>query len=890
MALAETMVDVNADVSKFKRTLRRELRDHKVAVKLEADWANFRRKLRQVTASLTVKVGLDPDVASLRTRLSAMRPSVPVRLDPDTALLNARLRTMRPSPVTVPVRGDTSQLTRSLRGLTRFLPSAKIFAMGLAIVMLGAQAAVTSGQIVAFTASLAPLFGIIAAAPASLAGAGAALGALALAADGVKQAFRPLQGQFDAMKKSASAAIYTQLSAALRGTSGVMSQVKSAATGIATEWGRAGAAAINYIKSSRGMQNVSSITEGARKAVKGLADGTKPLITGFMDLAGVVSDTFGRRLGMGIEDVTTKFGTWMTKVSQSGQALGWVNNALTAFKSLGTILGSLGGIFNAVFSAARAASGDLLLTVGSVLKEVERFLKSGEGQSSLVSLFRGLQQVGVALGPVFSQLISSLGQIAPLVGQLAIALGPGVAAAIKGIGDAITAMGPGLLAFGTALSDAFVTLGPILPQVGAALGAVLAALSPLVTVAAAFLSVIVPIAAQLIQFAAPLLPIALGIMAAVKAFALLRTIIVGVQLVWATLNFVFAASPIGLIVVGVIALVAALVLAYQRFEGFRNVVQTVFGFLQGVGMAVIGAFVAAWRGIVIAAQATVSFFSGLPGTLGGILSAVAGAVGAGLGAVVGFFAALPGRILGALAWLAGGIASFFSGMFSGVRSIVSSGVSATVSFFAQLPGRALGAVRSLLGSMGSFFRSVFAAARSATTSGISAVVSLARGIPGKIVSALGSLASKVGAVFTKAWQAAKRIGGQVVSFARNLPGNVVKAMGNIGSKIASMIKSTIPGPLKKFLPFARGGIVTGPTRALIGEAGPEVVIPLTRPQRARELLYASGAASFLDQDKGRNKGAGSGNPLIGNVQIVTPARDPEAVALAVAGRLARASF
>ncbi len=45
---------------------------------------------------------------------------------------------------------------------------------------------------------------------------------------------------------------------------------------------------------------------------------------------------------------------------------------------------------------------------------------------------------------------------------------------------------------------------------------------------------------------------------------------------------------------------------------------------------------------------------------------------------------------------------------------------------------------------------------------------------------------------------------------------------SIGSKLAEMKKSGIP------MPFANGGIVYGPTQALIGEAGPEMVIPLDK--------------------------------------------------------------
>jgi hypothetical protein len=45
-------------------------------------------------------------------------------------------------------------------------------------------------------------------------------------------------------------------------------------------------------------------------------------------------------------------------------------------------------------------------------------------------------------------------------------------------------------------------------------------------------------------------------------------------------NAVMAANPVVLITVGIIALIAALVIAYKKFEGFRNVVDSVFGFIK----------------------------------------------------------------------------------------------------------------------------------------------------------------------------------------------------------------------------------------------------------------------------------------------------------------------
>lgn len=66
---------------------------------------------------------------------------------------------------------------------------------------------------------------------------------------------------------------------------------------------------------------------------------------------------------------------------------------------------------------------------------------------------------------------------------------------------------------------------------------------------------------------------------------------------------------------------------------------------------------------------------------------------------------------------------------------------------------------------------------------------------------------------------------------------------------------------RPFSEYAEGGLVTHPTNALIGEAGPEVVIPLTKPARAAQLMQQSGLAGMLG-------GAASiVNVYVGNEQL-----------------------
>jgi len=65
---------------------------------------------------------------------------------------------------------------------------------------------------------------------------------------------------------------------------------------------------------------------------------------------------------------------------------------------------------------------------------------------------------------------------------------------------------------------------------------------------------------------------------AIAAWTAITTAATAVQTAF---NAVLAMNPVTLIVLGVLALIAALVIAYKKFEGFRNVVDSVFGFIKG---------------------------------------------------------------------------------------------------------------------------------------------------------------------------------------------------------------------------------------------------------------------------------------------------------------------
>lgn len=75
-------------------------------------------------------------------------------------------------------------------------------------------------------------------------------------------------------------------------------------------------------------------------------------------------------------------------------------------------------------------------------------------------------------------------------------------------------------------------------------------------------------------------------------------VLTAMRFVWMLLNLAFAASPIGVIIIAIIALGAALVLAYQKVGWFRTAVDAVFGWLKTATLTVINFVRDHWRLII----------------------------------------------------------------------------------------------------------------------------------------------------------------------------------------------------------------------------------------------------------------------------------------------------
>ena len=122
------------------------------------------------------------------------------------------------------------------------------------------------------------------------------------------------------------------------------------------------------------------------------------------------------------------------------------------------------------------------------------------------------------------------------------------------------------------------------------------------------------------------------------------------------LNAALSANPIGLVVAAIAALIAIVVLAYQKNETFRRIVDAVWSGIKTAISAVVNWFMnTAWPII----QRVIGFVIAYYRTMWTVFSSVVGWIIDKGGALVGWFANLPGRIGGAVSGLWDGIKDAF---------------------------------------------------------------------------------------------------------------------------------------------------------------------------------------------------------------------------------------
>jgi len=499
------------------------------------------------------------------------------------------------------------------------------------------------------------------------------------------------------------------------------------------------------------------------------------------------------------------------------------------------------GQLASAFLTIGAAVGPLFATLSGgfarLLGTFSQFISQAASSGALSKFFDDalvvLRQVGGLIGNVFdlvTSLISALqadggqalGFLSTLIGQLA--------AFFR------TAQGKEALAnifrlMNTALSTMQQVLGPLLPVVVQFAGILAGGLADALVKITPFL---VAIANTLAQH-----PALLG--AAAAAWGIYKTALMGVAIYEAIVD---ALDPVTWIILAIAAIAAGAYLIYKNWGVVTAALKSAWG-------AISSFFADIWHWIVSVGKDIGNWFTvTLPN----------------------FFSSLPGKIWAALSALPGMLGHLFLDALHAAGEAIGIGVGLTLAFFIKLPGWIWDAIKAIGHLFVDLWHLALSTGEAVLHAGVAAVVFIFTQLPSRLASFVGRLPGIIGGAFRDAWNWARRevVSGAeaVISFVSRLPGRISGFFNNIGHSILGGLKAGINAVISGFnsgidqvasfvhiglphLPMlASGGLVNAPTLAVVGEAGPEAVIPMSDPARAAAVAKRTGLLDILGSKMG----------------------------------------
>lgn len=290
-----------------------------------------------------------------------------------------------------------------------------------------------------------------------------------------------------------------------------------------------------------------------------------------------------------------------------------------------------------------------------------------------------------------------------------------------------------------------------------------------------------------IQWLLPLAGIIAGIAAAIKVWTLAQ----------GALNLVMMANPIGLIVAAVAAFIAILVIAYQKVDWFRNAVDA-------MGRAAVDAF--NW-----VKDAAVTAFNWIKDNWPLLLAILTGPFGAAVAiivknwdSIVDFFRGLPEKLGRVLAPVVDAITYPFKVAWNSVEYVAK--------LITNVWNWVVDSIRWLFGQVWNIITWPFNQAWGVVEYVAKRFVGVWQWFVDSLRWLFGGVYDIITWPFRRAMDAIKWLWNTTIGgFGFTVP-SWIPLVGGKGFRIPEM---------------ASGGIVTRPTIALIGEAGPEAVIPLS---------------------------------------------------------------
>lgn len=820
-------VEIVADVSRFGRNLQRNLQ--RAVDNVNVDTRNITRQIgdsfREGTATATQAVrGMGVDVGRSLSETERTATRVGRRI------------------------GDTFQETfRRVRRVVSRLSNVLFTFRSRALLFGGAITIALAGIV----AALDELAGLLLPLPALLAMVGAsvatfnviargmsdafeaafedaekfeeAIEGLAPAAQDVAREFRALVPLFRRIGIDVQQAFWQQLDGTLTEVArNLAGPVRSGMLAVATQMGRIAVEVGEFAASADTARTVALVFSATAESMGNLVEATQPFLEGMRTLVNIFAPRLGG-LSATMVDLAIRFRDWTAAVEESGEALESAERAARFLSTLGGIVAQTFRLIGAGIEASHDAGVSLFGTIEELIGAAAELGETAEAQAGLREFFESIDRLIRALLPLLGSAAVQIGRLATPLADLVEALAPGVADILEGIASGLVAMvDSGGREFAEGLSAAFSALSPSLEFLGGALGRLLGALAPLLEPAGALVGILVTLVSTIAEALTPIIETLAGVIA---------SILLPIFQAW--LDIAEVALP-------------------PLIEAFRDVSEAIAPVIEQLG----GLFLQIMEEFLPLAIEHATLI------IGGLVFIIEKSI-----EVWEFWLDVLTRIWG---WIKDNIIPIIQEeLWPVIRDELIPAILDAREAFREF----LDAVRDLWNEilelvnvlvdeadpeLGEFRVLVFLV-RGEIQKWI-AVVKIVTGAirfliktNQPLIKGLRSLAKAIrnvrtdlgraNSVFRTAWRRMKDIIDRGVRL-YNVLDDIRDAAGDAASAIAN-IPSLPSGFGGLFNFFAQGGIVNRATAAIIGEAGPEVVLPLSKPERARELAAESGLMDVL---------------------------------------------
>lgn len=327
--------------------------------------------------------------------------------------------------------------------------------------------------------------------------------------------------------------------------------------------------------------------------------------------------------------------------------------------------------------------------------------------------------------------------------------------------------------------------------------------------------------------------IASGISAVTGAMAMAKTATIAQTAAQYGWNAALLTSPITWIVVGIAAVVAAVVLLFKNCKPFHDWVMNALKTVESVAKTVFGAIVTFFAATIPGAwRSLVSFFQGIPAwwsnlwtqvgqffkTLwSGIISFITTTIPRWVNSFIQWIQKLPYNIGVAIGTMLAHIVNFGVKAWAWITTTLPQIIQGIINWFAQLPGEIWSVLTDIIVKIGLWVSNMVLKVATEVPKIINRVVNFFAQLPGKVWAYLANVVSKVvqwaaNLVSTAATEIPKFVS-TVVNFISELPGKMLDIGANIVKGIWNGINSAIDWLHSMIADFC-SGIINGFKTAL----------------------------------------------------------------------------